>query len=88
MITQGLTVLYRHGTQGILDTASKGQLESEFGTSRDDDVIAQILEKGQITESEVDRLFAQCGLIHTNASFQEQGRGGDRNISSGGSVAH
>jgi len=43
----------RHGTQGILDTASKGQLEDEFGTSRDDDVVKQILEHGSIIESEV-----------------------------------
>ena len=43
----------RHGAQGILDTASKGQLEGEFGTHRDDDVVAQILEKGSIIETEV-----------------------------------
>jgi len=48
---------YRQGVQGILDTASKGQLESEFGTSKDDDVMAQILEKGEIIETEV-RLVA------------------------------
>jgi len=42
----------RQGTQGILDTASKGLLESEFGTHRDDDVCQQILEKGTIIESE------------------------------------
>jgi len=36
-----------------MDTASKGQLESEFGTHKDDDVITQILEKGHIIETEV-----------------------------------
>lgn len=46
-------MVYRHGNQGILDTASKGSLESEFGTSRDDDVVKQILEKGNIVESGV-----------------------------------
>lgn len=46
-------VFYRQGVQGILDGASKGQLESEFGTSKDDDVMAQILEKGEIIETEV-----------------------------------
>ena len=37
----------------MLDTASKGTLESEFGSSKDDDVIAQIMEKGDVQESEV-----------------------------------
>ncbi|KAJ8603696.1 hypothetical protein MRB53_042077 [Persea americana] len=45
-------VTHKQGTQGILDGASKGSLESEFGTSKDDDVVAQILEKGQIIETE------------------------------------
>ena len=36
-----------------MDTASKAMLEDEFGTSRDDDVVQQILEKGTIIESEV-----------------------------------
>jgi len=49
---QKLTII-RHGAQGILDTASKGQLESEFGTHKDDEVITQIIEKGSIIESEV-----------------------------------
>ena len=39
---------YRHGAQGVLDGASKGMLESEFGTSRDEDVVTQILEKGEL----------------------------------------
>ena len=43
----------RHGTQGVLDTASKGTLDTEFGTTNQDDVIAQILEKGDVQESEV-----------------------------------
>ncbi|KAK3683237.1 hypothetical protein LTR37_016600 [Vermiconidia calcicola] len=45
-------VTHKHGTQGIMDTASKGTLEDEFGTSRDDDVVKQMLERGTITESE------------------------------------
>nr|POE66087.1 sdo1-like protein c21c3.19 [Quercus suber] len=45
-------VTHKHGTQGILDTASKGALESEFGTSKEDDVVQQILEKGSVQESE------------------------------------
>ncbi len=36
----------RHGAQGTFDGAAKGTLESEFGTSAEEDVIKQILEKG------------------------------------------
>jgi hypothetical protein len=45
--------LYRHGAQGQLDEASKAVLENEFGTKNEDDVIKQILTKGQIQMSEV-----------------------------------
>ncbi|KAF1818682.1 shwachman-Bodian-diamond syndrome protein [Dissoconium aciculare CBS 342.82] len=45
-------VTHKHGNQGILDTASKSSLENEFGTSKEDDVVAQIIEKGSINESE------------------------------------
>lgn len=43
----------RHGAQGILDSASKAALENEFGTSKDEDVVQQILEKGDIQEATV-----------------------------------
>jgi Shwachman-Bodian-Diamond syndrome (SBDS) protein len=36
-----------------MDSASKSTLENEFGTSNDEAVIAQILEKGAMQESEV-----------------------------------
>jgi len=42
-----------HGNQGTLDTAAKGTLEAEFGSSKEEDVIVKILEKGNIIESEV-----------------------------------
>lgn len=45
----------RQGTTGILDTASNGQLDGEFGTHKEDDVVQQILEKGDILETEVSR---------------------------------
>merc|ERR1711939_477533 len=45
-------VTHKHGNHGILDGASKGQLEGEFGTSKDDDVFKQIIENGSIVESE------------------------------------
>ncbi|KAM0341019.1 hypothetical protein ACHAPU_010251 [Fusarium lateritium] len=45
-------ITHGQGAQGNLDAASKAELENEFGTSVDDDVIKQILEKGvtQTTE--------------------------------------
>ncbi|MCJ1445049.1 MAG: hypothetical protein MMC23_005554 [Stictis urceolatum] len=45
-------VTHKHGAQGVLDSASKSTLENEFGTSKDDDVIIKILEKGSIQETE------------------------------------
>ncbi|RMY68266.1 hypothetical protein D0863_07224, partial [Hortaea werneckii] len=45
-------VTHKHGNHGILDGASKGQLEGEFGTSKDHDVFKQIIENGSIVESE------------------------------------
>jgi hypothetical protein len=43
------------GTTGILDQAAKSQLENEFGTHKEEDVVEQILEKGTILETEVRR---------------------------------
>jgi hypothetical protein len=43
----------RHGKQGILNTASKQQLENEFGTSKEDDVVKKILTEGSVQSSEV-----------------------------------
>ncbi|KAK5121140.1 hypothetical protein LTR85_005624 [Meristemomyces frigidus] len=45
-------VTHKHGTQGVLDTASKGALEDEFGSSKDEEVVKQILEKGTVQETE------------------------------------
>ncbi|KAH8703151.1 putative RNA binding protein [Talaromyces proteolyticus] len=44
-------VTHKQGAQGILDGASKAVLENEFGTSRDEEVVEQILEKGEIQEA-------------------------------------
>ncbi|GAB7355165.1 hypothetical protein MBLNU459_g5733t1 [Dothideomycetes sp. NU459] len=63
-------VSHKHGTQGIMDTASNGALDNEFGTHKEEEVVAKILEQGNIIETE------------------EHGRSGDRNITSGPSVAH
>ncbi|KAF2839270.1 DUF1960-domain-containing protein [Patellaria atrata CBS 101060] len=40
------------GNQGILDGASHSQLENEFGTHKEEDVVTQILEKGALQETE------------------------------------
>lgn len=47
------SAVIRQGNQGVLDAASKASLESEFGTSKDEEVVKQILEKGTIIESAV-----------------------------------
>uniref|UniRef100_A0A060SXD0 ARAD1A08404p n=1 Tax=Blastobotrys adeninivorans TaxID=409370 RepID=A0A060SXD0_BLAAD len=38
---------HRHGSQGVLDEAPKGQLQSDFGTTNVDDVVAKILREGE-----------------------------------------
>lgn len=43
----------RHGAQGIMDGASKGILETEFGTSNEDECIKKILENGEYQSSVV-----------------------------------
>jgi hypothetical protein len=48
-----MDVLRRHGAQGQLDEASKAVLDNEFGSHNEDEVIKQILTKGQIQMSEV-----------------------------------
>ncbi|QSZ35521.1 hypothetical protein DSL72_008391 [Monilinia vaccinii-corymbosi] len=40
-------VTHKHGAQGTHDEASVGQLENEFGTKVDDEVIKIILERGE-----------------------------------------
>ncbi|EAQ93311.1 hypothetical protein CHGG_01546 [Chaetomium globosum CBS 148.51] len=40
----------RQGHQGILDGVSNAMLENEFGTSKDEDAVFQILEKGRLQE--------------------------------------
>ncbi|KAF2471072.1 putative RNA binding protein [Lindgomyces ingoldianus] len=45
-------VTHKQGTQGILDAASNGSLDSEFGTHNEDEVVKAILEKGSVQEVE------------------------------------
>ncbi|OBT67598.1 hypothetical protein VE03_03761 [Pseudogymnoascus sp. 23342-1-I1] len=42
----------KQGAQGELNTASKSQLENEFGTSKEDEVIKKILQEGSLQETE------------------------------------
>jgi ribosome maturation protein Sdo1 len=44
---------HKHGPQGLLEGASNAMLENEFGTSKDDEAVLQILEKGSMQEFEV-----------------------------------
>ncbi|KAM4059430.1 shwachman-Bodian-Diamond syndrome (SBDS) protein [Hirsutella rhossiliensis] len=46
-------VTHKQGTQGMMDTASKATLDNQFGTSVDEEVIKQILEKGHMQNSEM-----------------------------------
>ncbi|KAJ9625821.1 hypothetical protein H2203_004584 [Taxawa tesnikishii (nom. ined.)] len=64
----------KHGAQGIMDGASNAQLDSEFGTHREEDVVAQILEKGDIVESDVhskqgDRNISKGPMSGTGAQY-------------------
>lgn len=71
-----------------MDTASNGALESEFGTHKEEEVVAKILESGSIVESEVRSQHIPLLEQLLTDILQEHGRSGDRNITAGGSVAH
>ena len=43
---------HRQGAQGKLETASNAVLENEFGTSKEDEAVLQVLEKGTLQEFE------------------------------------
>ncbi|TKA64576.1 hypothetical protein B0A49_09445 [Cryomyces minteri] len=45
-------VTHKQGAQGVMDAASNGALEDEFGTHREEDVVQQIVEKGDMQETE------------------------------------
>ncbi|KAF2100310.1 DUF1960-domain-containing protein [Rhizodiscina lignyota] len=42
---------HKQGVQGKLDRASNAELENEFGTHKEDDVVKMILEKGNLQET-------------------------------------
>ncbi|OJJ02622.1 hypothetical protein ASPVEDRAFT_42125 [Aspergillus versicolor CBS 583.65] len=41
-------VTHNHGSQGVLDGASKASLENEFGTHNDEECVKKILEGGEL----------------------------------------
>jgi len=45
---------HKQGAQGILDAASHASLDSEFGTHKEEEVVWQILEKGDVQETKAD----------------------------------
>jgi hypothetical protein len=50
-----------HGKQGVLNTASKQQLENEFGAgAKEDDIFKKILQEGDIQSSEVSFIIHTC----------------------------
>ncbi|KAH7138420.1 putative RNA binding protein [Dendryphion nanum] len=45
-------VTHKQGAQGVLDTASNATLDQEFGTTKDEEVVKIILEKGNVQSSD------------------------------------
>jgi len=43
---------HKQGAQGILDTASKGSLDSAFGGIKEDEILQKILKEGKVQTSE------------------------------------
>ncbi|KAL2814573.1 ribosome maturation protein [Aspergillus cavernicola] len=41
-------VTHRHGSQGVLDGASRASLENEFGTANDEECVKKILQGGEL----------------------------------------
>lgn len=49
----GLLTHIRHGNQGLYDRASNADLDNEFGTHVDVEVIEKVLRQGVLTEGHV-----------------------------------
>lgn len=86
-----LTGSHRQNAQGSFDKASNADLENEFGTHVDTEVITQILEKGSIQNSQVSPASSSTPNPNSNASylmtnpspFQFPERQGSRNEAQG-----
>ncbi|PWN27720.1 DUF1960-domain-containing protein [Jaminaea rosea] len=66
------------GTQGIMGHPSKQQLENDFGTHKDVDVVTQILEKGEIQSGAVKDGYSTTNDSKNNTNVVSAGshRGG------------
>lgn len=80
----------RQGAQGILDEASNAQLDTEFGTHKIEDVMEQIMNKGEVQETKVGRIIGTSsqGSFANMAGLQGSGRQGQTNISNGPAVSN
>lgn len=47
----------------MYDGASNGQLDDEFGTHKEEEVVTQILEKGNLQNHEVSDRLVSCSCI-------------------------
>ncbi|KAK3629566.1 hypothetical protein LTR56_000697 [Elasticomyces elasticus] len=61
----------KHGNQGEMNRASKGQLEAEFGTSRDDDVMKIILQQGNIIEGDSKEAGGNRNVANSGGSVRD-----------------
>ncbi|KAH6853026.1 ribosome maturation protein [Alternaria rosae] len=88
-----------HGKQGVLNTASKQQLENEFGKdAKEDDIFKKILQEGSVQSSEVccvlflSQIFYLANVmksaIANTCVKQNSERIGVTNESQGGRQAH
>ena len=71
----------------MLDAASKGTIENEFHTTSEDEAIIKILEKGEVQSSEVRQMKLEGNAAYWHLS-KEPGRGGNKNDTMGGMIAH
>ena len=62
------------GSQGILRQPSQQQLDNDFGTHKDDEVVKEILEKGQLQNS-VAIASGPGSLNLSRGSASETGKG-------------
>ncbi|KIP12798.1 hypothetical protein PHLGIDRAFT_123868 [Phlebiopsis gigantea 11061_1 CR5-6] len=76
-VVDSFTVFFSNqGTQGILGQASKQQLENVFGTTRDDEVVRQVLEKGALQAGEgIKGNFGSTNVTMGSLSVDSRGKG-------------
>jgi len=50
-------VTNKHGSQGVMDRASHGQLENEFGSKKPEDAIEKILKEGKVEQTKMGQKY-------------------------------